>query len=152
MTGFLGTQASVYSDIGLILEVLATLLFTVGYFIDRRKGRHCIIMGAAVITNIIFVISYMVSRLLREQVPTPPEQLASVYRSVVIIHGVLSVLVLVVAASQVFFAYRWRKKKNDAIVLEGKRQAHKKLGIATLAVWYMSLFSGVIVYVILYIL
>lgn len=151
MTGILGTQASVYSDIGLILETLATLLFTIGYFIQRRKGKHCYLMAAAVITNIIFVVSYMASRLLREQIPAPPLELATLYRSVVIIHGVLSVFVLVLALSQVFFAYRWRKRKNDIIVLEERRPTHRRLGLATLSVWYISFVSGVIVYVILYV-
>jgi len=141
-----------YSDVGLILEAVTTLLFTIGYFYEKRGGKHCVIMGAAVTTNIIFVTSYMVSRLLKEEIPSPPSQLATIYRSVVIPHGILSVLVLFLAISQAFLAYRWRIKKNDVVALGKRRPTHRKLGLTTLILWYISFLSGVTVYVILYIL
>lgn len=128
------------------------MLFTIGYFYEKRGGKHCIIMGAAVTTNIIFVVSYMVSRLLREEVPFPPPQFASLYQSVVIPHGILSVLVLVLAISQAFLAYQWRRKKNDIIALGKRRSTHRKLGLSTLVLWYISFLSGIIVYAILYVL
>lgn len=152
MTGIFGTRASLYSDIGLVLEIVTTLLFTIGYFYEKRRGKHCIIMGAAVTTNVIFVISYMVSRLLREEVPSPPSQFATLYRSVVIPHGILSVLVLILAISQAFLAYQWRKKKNDITALGKRRPTHRKLGLITLVLWYISFLSGIIVYAILYVL
>lgn len=152
MTGFLGTRASAYSDIGLVLEILTTLFFTIGYFYEKRKGKHCFVMGAAVMTNIVFVISYMVSRLIKEQVPSPPSQLIDIYRIVVIPHGLLSVLVLILAISQVFLAYRWRKKRNNLVSLEKRRPTHRRIGLTTLILWYLSFLSGVIVYAILYIL
>lgn len=152
LAGFLGTKASLFSDVGLVLEIVITLLFTIGYFREKRKGKHCIIMGTAVTTNIIFVISYMVSRLLREEVPSPPEQFATLYRGVVIVHGILSVLVLVLAISQAFLAYRWRKKTNDIVALGKRRPAHRKLGLATLILWYISFVGGITVYAILYVL
>lgn len=148
--GILGTRASLFSDIGLILEIITTLLFTIGYFYEKRRGKHCIVMGAAVTTNLVFVISYMVSRLLREEVPPPPSQFATLYRSIVIPHGVLSVLVLILAISQAFLAYRWRIKKNDIVALGKRRPAHRKLGLITLILWYLSFLSGIIVYAILY--
>lgn len=109
-------------------------------------------MGIAMITNTVFVISYMVSRLIREEVPSPPTQLASLYQSVVIPHGILSALVLILAVSQVFLAYRWRAKKDDITTLGKRRPTHKKLGLTTLVLWYISFLSGVVVYAILYIL
>jgi len=141
-----------YSDIGLVLEIVTTLLFTIGYFYEKRRGKHCIIMGSAVTTNIVFVISYMMSRLIREEVPSPPSQFATLYRGVVIPHGVLSVVVLVLAVSQAFLAYRWRKKKNDIVALGKRRPIHRRLGLITLILWYFSFLSGIIVYAILYVL
>lgn len=152
LSGIFGTRASLYSDIGLVLEIVTTLLFTIGYFYEKRKGKHCIIMGAAVTTNVIFVISYMVSRLLREEVPSPPSQFATLYQGVVIPHGILSVLVLVLAISQAFLAYQWRKKKNDIVALGKRRPTHRKLGLITLILWYISFLSGITVYAILYVL
>lgn len=150
MTGLLGTRASLFSDVSLILEIVTTLLFTVGYFYERRKGKHCVVMGTAVTTNTLFVISYMISRLIREEVPSPPIQLASIYRVVVIPHGILSVLVLVLAVSQVFLAYRWRQKTGDVVVLGKRKNVHKNIGLVTLALWYVSFLSGAIIYGILY--
>lgn len=141
-----------YSDVGLILEIMTTLLFTIGYFYEKKRGKHCIIMGAAVTTNVAFVISYMVSRLLRSEVPLPPSQFAALYRSIVILHSVLSVLVLILAISQAFLAYRWRKKNNDIIGLGRTRPTHRKLGLTTLILWYISFASGVIIYAVLYVL
>ncbi len=109
-------------------------------------------MGAAVTTNIVFVISYMVSRLVKEEVPSPPSQFATLYRGVVVPHGILSVLVLVLAISQAFLAYQWRKKKNDVVALGKRRPTHRKLGLTTLILWYISFLSGTIVYAILYVL
>jgi len=152
LTGIFGTRASLYSDVSLVLEIVTTLFFTIGYFYERRRGKHCIIMGAAVTTNIIFVISYMVSRLLREEVPSPPSQFATLYRSVVIPHGILSVLVLILAISQAFLAYQWRKKKDDTVALGKRRPTHRKLGLTTLILWYISFLSGIVVYAILYVL
>jgi len=152
LTGIFGTRAPLFSDVGLVLEIVTTLLFTIGYFYEKRKGKHCIVMGAAVITNIVFVISYMMSRLIREEVPSPPSQFAALYRGVVIPHGVLSVLVLVLAVSQAFLAYRWRKKKNDIVALGKRRPIHRRLGLITLILWYFSFLSGIIVYAILYVL
>lgn len=151
MTGILGTQASLFSDISLIIEVLATLLFTIGYFYGKRKRTHCIIMGSAVAANIIFVISYMISRILRAEIPSPPEQFATLYRGVVIPHGILSVLVLIMGALQAVLAYKWRKKANSVVVLGEKRPVHRKLGLATLILWYISLLTGLTVYIILYV-
>jgi len=152
LTGIFGTRASLYSDIGLVLEIVTTLLFTIGYFYEKRRGKHCIIMGSAVTTNIVFVISYMMSRLIREEVPSPPSQFATLYRGVVIPHGVLSVVVLVLAVSQAFLAYRWRKKKNDIVALGKRKPIHRRLGLITLILWYFSFLSGIIVYAILYVL
>lgn len=140
------------SDVGIILEIVTTLLFTIGYFIERRKGRHCVLMVAAVATNVLFVISYMVSRLVREEIPTPPAQFALLYRSVVVPHGILSVLVLAIAVFQAFLAYRWRKKANDTFVLGSRKPTHRKLGLAALVLWYVSFLTGIIIYAILYVL
>jgi len=150
LTGLLGTRASLFSDIGLILEVMTTLFFTIGYFYERRRRKHCVVMGTAVTTNTLFVISYMISRLIREQVPAPPVQFASIYRMIVIPHGILSVLVLVLAVSQVFLAYRWRQKTGDVVGLGKRKNVHRNIGLATLALWYVSFLSGVIIYGILY--
>lgn len=152
MTGIFGTQASLFSDVSFILEIAITLLFTIGYFYQRGKEKHCAIMGGAVIVNIIFVISYMLSRLLSEGVPPPPSQFATIYRGITIIHGVLSVLVLFSAISQAFLAYKWRIKKNDIIMLGRKRSTHRKLGLLTLVSWYISFLTGIIIYILLYIL
>jgi uncharacterized membrane protein YozB (DUF420 family) len=152
LVGIFGTRASLFSDVSLVLEIVITLLFTVGYFYEKRRGKHCIIMGTAVIINVIFVISYMVSRLLREEVPSPPPQFATLYRSVVIPHGILSVLVLILAISQAFLAYRWRKKKNDIVALGKRRPTHRKLGLTLIILWYISFLSGIIVYIILYVI
>lgn len=150
--GVLGTRASLYSDVSLILEIVTTLLFTIGYFYERRRGKHCIVMGAAVTTNIFFVMSYMVNRLLKEEVPSPPVQFATLYRYVVIPHGILSVLALVFAVSQAFLAYKWRQKKGDIVALGKRRTTHRNLGLITLTLWYFSFLSGVIIYTILYVL
>lgn len=152
MTGFLGTRGSLFSDISLILQVLTTLFFTIGYFLDRRKGKHCIVMGAAAATNTFFVLSYMATRLLREEVPEPPAQYLSLYQSIVIPHGILSTLVLILAVSQAILARYWRKKTGDTIALGKRRLTHRRLGFTSLVLWYVSFASGILVYAILYVL
>jgi len=53
-------------------------------------------------------------------------------------HGILSVLVLFLAISQVFLAYQWRKKKNDIVALGKRRLTHRKIGLTTLILGYIS--------------
>lgn len=108
-------------------------------------------MGAAAIANAVFVVSYMMARLLREEVPSPPPRFEDLYRAVVIPHGILSLIVLVLAIVLVFLAYKWRKK-NDVVALGRRRPLHRRMGLATLTLWYISLLTGIIVYVILYVL
>ncbi len=152
LTGILGTRASLSSDLSLLLQIVTTLLITIGFFYERRRGKHCVVMGAAVTTNIIFVLAYMVTRLLREQVPDPPPQFAALYDGVVVPHGVLSIVVLVLAVSQAVLAYRWRTKQNEIIVLGRRKHLHRRLGLASLILWYISMLSGLTIYAVLYIM
>jgi len=151
LSGIFGTEASLSSDLSLILEVVTTLLFTVGYFSERRSGKHCIVMVAAVVANVLFVVGYMVSRLIREEVPAPPEQFAALYRAVVIPHGILSVLVLALALLLAFLAYRWRSKTENTVVLGSRKRIHGRLGLVTLILWYLSFLTGVVIYIMLYV-
>jgi uncharacterized membrane protein YozB (DUF420 family) len=109
-------------------------------------------MVSAVATNTIFVISYMVSRMIREAIPAPPAHLESLYRGLVIPHGILSTLVLILTILQALLAYKWRTKHDNLMRLEGRRPAHRKVGLASLVLWYVSFLSGVVVYAILYVL
>jgi len=151
LAGLFGSRASLLSDVGLVLEVVTTVLFSVGYFLERRRGRHCVVMVGAVGANVLFVLVYMVTRLVREAVPVPVAQFAGLYRAVVIPHGVFATLALVAAVLQVFLAYRWRRRAGDEVVLGGRKRVHRNVGVLAVVLWYVSFVSGLIIYWILYV-
>jgi len=150
LVGLFGSRASLLSDVGLVLEVVTTVLFSVGYFLERRRGRHCVVMVGAVGANVLFVLIYMVTRLVREAVPVPAVEFAGLYRLVVIPHGVFATLALVVAVLQGFFAYRWRRRVGDEVVLDAGKRLHRYAGVLAVVLWYVSFMTGLIIYWILY--
>jgi len=64
--GLFGTRATYFSDLSLILEVLVTTAFLLGYYFAKKREitNHYRMMISAVFLDISFMVSYMVKSLI----------------------------------------------------------------------------------------
>jgi putative membrane protein len=141
--GLFGTKASLFSDISLILEFLVTAFFIVGIrYAGKVKRKHCMLMATAFTLDVSFMVSYMIKSLIegRTEFVGPETIKLYVYLPTVIIHSIISLLVLFMAAYMVFSGFR------------GWTERHRKLGMLTFYTWLISFASGIAVYLLLYVL
>jgi uncharacterized membrane protein YozB (DUF420 family) len=155
--GILGTAAGTLSDIGLLLEVVILFIFFIGVLHSRRHlaNRHYKIMTAGFTLNLLFVATYMAKNILEggTKFPGPIEIYRSLYLPVVIVHGIASVLAFLVAAYTVYYGYTHTIQKAERVfVKRNYRSTHRRLGYATLTIWSIAFVTGIVVYLLLYVL
>lgn len=155
--GIFGTAASTLSDLGLVLEVVILLIFMVGVLHSRRHlaNRHYKIMTAGYTLNLLFVATYMGKNILEggTKFQGPDEVYRSIYLPVVIVHGVASVLAFLVAGYTVYYGYTHTVQKAKRTFVGRKyHSTHRKLGYTTLAIWSIAFATGIVVYLLLYVL
>jgi len=94
--GFLGTNASLVSDLSLVLGVLVALTLTVGVALAMRKkfNAHRWVQSTAVLLNVIQVGTIMVGSFTRSAAPGIPSRLGEHYFAVAAAHGLLGTLTL----------------------------------------------------------
>ena len=141
--GLFGTKASLFSDISLILEFLVTAFFIAGLrYAGKVRPRHCMLMATAFTLDVSFMVSYMIKSLIegRTEFVGPETIRIYVYLPTVIVHSIISLLVLFMAAYMVFSGFRGWKEK------------HRRLGMLTFYTWLVSFASGIAVYLLLYVL
>jgi len=157
--GFLGTRASDFSDFSLLLEVLIVLVFIFGARYARRalSNTHHSIMLWGFLANAAFVGSYMIYTSLIKTGATkflgPAAVKTFVYLPLVIIHGLGSIIAFVLAGYTVYYGIKHSIIKERRVFKSKEERArHKKLGIATIFSWSAALVSGIIVYLLLYVI
>ena len=103
--GFLGTNASLVSDLSLVLGVLVALMLTVGVVMAVRKkfGVHRWIQSVAVSLNVLQVAIVMLGSFFRSAAPGIPGRLQEGYYAVALGHGLLGLTTLLLG---VFIAIR----------------------------------------------
>ena len=144
MKGFLGTSASVWSDLSLVLTVLFGAVAAFGGIQARRQrfSRHCPVMPVAALLNWIPVLLVMIPRWIG--VVSGSQTLAAGPFSLVpVFHGVLG------AVTQLLMTYtairmRWARRLPPAKPIWLMR--------TTLGLWALALAGGVSVYIVSYIL
>jgi plastocyanin len=92
--GFLGTNASVLSDLSLLFGLGVAVLLTIGVSMARRRkfAVHRWIQSTAVTLNLLQVASIMVGSFTRSAAPGVPDHASEPYYAVAIIHGVAGAL------------------------------------------------------------
>ena len=103
--GFLGTNASLVSDLSLVIGVLVALTLTVGVLMAVRKkfGVHRWIQSAAVTLNVLQVAIVMLGSFTRSATPGIPSRLHEGYYAIALGHGLLGLTTLLLG---VFIAIR----------------------------------------------
>ncbi len=153
--GIYSTEASVYSDISFTLEFLVSFLFFTGYYFAKKRNfrLHPKFMATAFGLDIAFLVSYMVKSLVegRTDFAGPEKVYKFVYLPVVAFHSLISIVVLLLAA---FMVYNGLKNfDRDKLAMEpANRGRHRKYGKITLVTWLFSFVSGILVYLLLYVM
>src|SRR4051812_37882082 len=147
--GFLGTNASLLSDLSLVLGMLVALTLTLGVVLAMRKkfSAHRWVQSGAITLNVIQVATIMVGSFARSAAPGIPARLGEHYFAVAAAHGLLGTLTLGLG---VFVAIRanellppflgflrfhnYKLFMRSAYVLY---MATTAFGVATYGVWYV---------------
>ena len=153
-----GTSASFFSDFSLMLEVIILGVFFIGFFYARRhlSNNHYKVMTFGFLINLFFVLFFMIGKKILGSSPGflgSESVRKTVYLPTAMIHGILSVLALILAGYTVFYGYRHTKmKKKRVFNKRDKYSMHKKIGYTTLAVWFVAFVTGVLMYLMLYVI
>jgi putative membrane protein len=157
MDGFVGTRATLLSDVSLVLETLIVVLIVVGYWYGRqhRKWSHHYVMLVTVIVDVGFLVVYMGRRMLEPTVLFPEHTpfYFYVYLPIVMIHSIISsvafVLGLILTIKGIRRKLQTEKPKTYALQKE-YRPKHKRMGLWALWSYLLSGISGIAVYYMLY--
>ncbi|MFQ5974849.1 MAG: DUF420 domain-containing protein [Candidatus Hydrothermarchaeales archaeon] len=156
--GLFGTAASIFSDFSLILEVIILSLFIIGFAYARKhlSNRHYKLMTVGFLINLFFVIFFMIGRKTIAGSPEfagPASIRKTVYLPVVIVHGITSTLAFILAGYAVYYGYKHTiMKRKRVFTNRNDHRMHKKIGYTTLVVWSIAFITGILVYLMLYVL
>ena len=94
--GFLGTRATLRSDLTLILTLISAILFNIGFILARRKHftAHRWVQTSAVTMNSLVVIISMVTSFIRSILPGIPSKLGQGDYAVTTIHSIMGAAAL----------------------------------------------------------
>ena len=126
-----------------VLNGLSTVLLVAGWVFIRRGqvAAHRAAMVAAFATSAVFLACYLTYHRLVGHVPFQGVgPVRTVYFAVLISHILLAVAVPVLALRMLFLA--WRRRFD----------AHRRLGRITLPIWLYVSVTGVVIYLMLYVL
>lgn len=125
------------------LNALATVLLIAGWsFIRRGNVRaHRAAMAAAFVTSCVFLVSYLTRYAIEGTHRfAGPDTVRPVYLAILGTHVPLAAAVPVLALRMFFLAWK------------GRFEAHRRLGLITLPIWLYVSVTGVVIYLMLYVL
>jgi len=144
MNGFLGTEATLLSDLSLIATILLGGVAAYGGIQARKKNfsKHCPVMATAAILNWIPVLVIMIPTFIN--ILQGQETLATgAFASVPIVHGVLGTITQLLMTYTVTRMY-WIESLPP--------QKPIWLMRATIFLWLLTIFGGIGLYTVAYVL
>src|SRR5437868_5633890 len=92
--GFLGTNASVLSDVSLLFGIGVAILLTIGVVMARRRKFevHRVTQSSAVVLNLIQVALIMIGSFLRSAVPGLPDRANEPYFAIAGVHALTGLI------------------------------------------------------------
>ena len=145
--GFLGTKAPVRSDITLVLILITTVLFTIGWQLALRKRyeAHRWVQTAAAILNAIIVLLAMINIFIIYILPGIPGKLLQGSYGATTVHGLVGAIGLLLG---LFVVLRANK-----LVPKSLRFKNYKLFMRTsYSIYMLATLLGVVVYIMAYII
>jgi uncharacterized membrane protein YozB (DUF420 family) len=144
--GFMGTRATLRSDLTLVLTLLTAVMFTYGFVLARRKHytAHRWVQTAAVSLNSIIVVISMVTSYINNILPGIPSKLGEGDYLVTTLHGITGAIGFLFG---IFVAMR-----GNELVPRSLRFSNYKLYMRWAFGLYMfATLGGVIIYIIVFI-
>jgi uncharacterized membrane protein YozB (DUF420 family) len=144
--GFLGTKATLRSDLTLVLILITAVLFNIGFILARRKqfNTHRWVQTTAVTLNTLVVLISMVTSYIIHILPGIPAKLNQGDYAVTTLHGLIGAITLLLG---VFVALRGNK-----LVPKSLRFKNYKLFMrGAYALYMLATLGGVMVYIIVFV-
>ncbi len=144
--GFLGTKATLRSDLTLILILVTALLFNIGFILARKKHftAHRWVQTSSVILNTLVVVISMVTSYIIHILPGIPAKLAQGDYAVTTMHGIIGAFALLLG---VFVMLR-----GNELVPAGWRFKNYKLFMRwAYALYMLATLGGISVYIIVFV-
>jgi uncharacterized membrane protein YozB (DUF420 family) len=144
--GFLGTNATLRSDLTLVLTLLTALLFTLGFILARRRQltAHRWVQTGAVIANSLVVLVSMVTSYVIYILPGVPEKFGEGDYAVTTMHAIIGTVSLLFG---VFVMLR-----GNNLVPRGLRFTNYKLYMRwAYGLYMLATLSGVVIYIIVFV-
>ena len=145
--GFLGTKATLRSDLTLVLILITAVLFNIGFILARQKHfkAHRWVQTSAVILNSLVVIISMVTSFIIHILPGIPAKLNQGDYAVSTVHGLIGAIALL-------FGIFVMLRGNELVPKSWRFNNYKLFMRSAYALYMLSTLGGVILYIIVFIL
>ena len=137
-TNILGLEVGTFPFFHAVINGLTAILLFVGYLLIKNQKMilHRNVMISAFVLSVVFLVSYVISKISHEPVPYGGEGwMRYIYFFILITHIVLSGIIIPLV---LFTMYRG---------LTGQYEKHKKIAKWTFPIWMYVAITGVLVYV-----
>jgi putative membrane protein len=137
-TDLLGLDVGTYPFFHAVINGLTAVLLAVGYTLikNNKMNLHRNVMMSAFVLSVVFLVSYVISKISHEPVPFGGEGfMRYLYFFILISHIVLSGIIVPLV---LFTMYR---------ALTGQYEKHKKIAKWTFPIWMYVSVTGVLVYI-----
>lgn len=126
------------------LNGLASVFLLLGYVFIKteRKSQHGLMMGAAFVTSCVFLVTYVLHKILVKGVHTPfggEGAMRAIYFFILITHIILAIAIVPLALMSMSRA------------LKQRYEAHRRISQWTWPIWMYVSVTGVLVYFMLYV-
>ncbi len=145
--GFLGTRATLRSDLTLVLILVTAVLFNIGFVLARKKHftAHRWVQTSSVILNTLVVLISMVTSYIIHILPGIPGKLVQGDYAVTTVHGIIGACALLFG---IFVALR-----GNELVPRGLRFTNYKPFMRwAYGLYMLSTLAGIAVYIIVFVL
>lgn len=145
--GFLGTKATLRSDLTLVIIIFTAILFNIGFVLARRKHfvAHRWVQTSAGILNTLVVIISMVTSYIIHILPGIPSKLAQGDYAVTTAHGVIGAIALI-------FGVYVGLRGNELVPNRLKFQNYKLFMRWAYGLYMLATLIGVALYIIVFVL
>lgn len=140
-SNLLGVDVGTFPFFHAIINALTALLLIIGYrmILKKKRKQHQFFMMTAFALSVVFLASYVISKISNDPVPYGGEGLLKgIYFFILITHIILSAIIVPLV---LFTIYR---------AISGNFEKHKKIARWTLPIWLYVAITGVLVYIFMY--
>ncbi|MGO3689259.1 MAG: DUF420 domain-containing protein [Psychroflexus halocasei] len=140
-SNLLGVDVGTFPFFHAIINALTALLLIIGYrmILKQKRKQHQFFMMTAFALSVVFLVSYVISKISNDPVPHGGEGLLKgIYFFILITHIILSAIIVPLV---LFTIYR---------AISGNFEKHKKIARWTFPIWLYVAITGVLVYLFMY--